>query len=240
MNKNLRSANRFVTFIRAIGGEPIPFGHDNYRDWARALQRQYDQLRQKLDRDTVRSAQSYARTAFRRVGYRRAAEEAVPIRATPSAAPVSRASFGSVARETIGPSIQSDPALSAKQRRAMKRDQYVCRSKLRHLDYWSAMLHSKRLGPELRVYHCEICEGLHVAHDPMSPRTEQYRHARRRLRTINNKLVALTLERESLVRERDRLLRELGHEAGLRPIAPTLAAVVRRLAHALRRQSSYW
>lgn len=50
---------------------------------------------------------------------------------------------------------------------SVSRDVWNCKRKLRHVEYLSALLHASRLGdPDLDVYPCPVCAGLHVGHDP--------------------------------------------------------------------------
>ena len=44
-------------------------------------------------------------------------------------------------------------------------DAEKCKRKLRHTDYWSALLHARALGVEhMVIYPCPVCDGLHLGH----------------------------------------------------------------------------
>lgn len=207
MNKNLRTALRFAAYIRAMGGDPIPFRHGSHREWALNLQRQHERLRQGVAPEYFKAAKASARALIRQKGYRRAAEEVAPVHMT---AVFLEPACGNNVGTGAESSAQTNPAaLSGKDRRALKRDKYLCRRKLRHIDYWSAVRHALRLGGEVQVFECAQCGGLHVGHDPEDPGTKQYKHAQKRLRLIQSRLAALEEEQKALIRERSQLLSQL-------------------------------
>lgn len=212
MNQHQRTALRFCAYIRALGGEPITFRHESYRDYARDLHRQHERLRQSLDPSLVKAAQVSARALIRTVGYRRAAEIS-PVQRPIPAAVNALASPSDVASAITSPATG---AASARERKKLRNDAYLCGRKLRHADYWSAIRHLLLLGdPDLRIYPCSACEGgLHVGHDPASATAKRRRKARRRLRVVENRLNELEVERRALEHERAALRQELGETAG--------------------------
>lgn len=207
MNKNLRNALRLSAYIRALGSEPITFHHGNHFDYARDLHRQHERLRQCLDPALVKAAQASARARIRHVGYRRAAEETPPFQKPASIAGNALARPGDVAPAIISPAMG---AASAKERKQLRNDTYLCRRKLRHPNYWTAVMHALQLGKGAQTYECWVCGGIHVGHAPDDQRAQRYRQARRRLREIEDRLAALDLERKALVRERSDLVKEVG------------------------------
>lgn len=79
MNPHQRTALRFAVYIRALGGDPIPFRHGTHREWALDLQRQHERLRQGVPPELAKAAKISARAIIRRKGYRLAAEEVEPM-----------------------------------------------------------------------------------------------------------------------------------------------------------------
>jgi len=234
MNKNLRSALRFAACIRAMGGQPLPIEHRNLRQWALDLQRQHERLRQGMAPEVARAAKVAARALIRQKGYQRAAEEAVPPLASNSPANEVSAYPGGLDHESATTSDKDVGVLSSKERRAMKRDEILCRRKIRHSNLWSALRHAREIGHGAHTYQCWICGGIHVGHHPDSERTREYRRVRRRLQAIGNRLVALEREREALISERSQLMRDLGKADGLALIHPGFAQGMHRLLGAFR------
>jgi hypothetical protein len=234
MNKNLRRALRFCVYIRCIGDDPIPFGHGSYSEWALELQRQHERLRQNVPPEFAAAAKASARDLISQKGYRRAAEEAQPIQMTVSDAGKPGDDPGGPVHEPATANDPSAAVLSAEERRALKRDDYLCRRKLCHPDYWSAVLHLRRLGPDIRIYECPVCGGLHLGHEPDSPRTRQYRRMRKRLRTVTKCLAALAQEQEALIRERTQLSHEIGQPVAVGAIISWFTEAFQRLLRILR------
>ncbi len=234
MNNDLRNALRFAAYIRCIGHEPIPIQRRSSHEWALDLQRQHERLRQGLSPEAARAAKASARALIREKGYRRAAEEAAPVQVTDV---VPEQGCGNHVGVDEGPAAQTGPTaavLSAKEHRALKRDRYLCRRKLRHPDYWSAVQHALRLGGDVQVFECPQCDGLHVGHNPEGQGTKQYRRARKRLRAIQNRLGALEREQTMLISERSQLMRELGKLDALAMIHPGFLKGVRSLLRMFR------
>jgi hypothetical protein len=241
MNNDLRNALRFVAYIRAMGGDPVPSGHASYREWAMELQRQHERLRRCVSPDEAKKAKAAARDFIRRKGYRRAAEEVVPVQDAPpdfEQRPCDKPGFADhVTRST---SDESRSVISPKERRTLKRDEYLCRRKVRHPNYWTAVLHARRLGPEIRIYECCVCDGLHVGHDPNGEIAQHRANARKRLNAILKRVTALESERESLLRERISVCRALGMPLMMQGSLPfryprqNLIATIKSLVAAIR------
>ncbi len=225
MNQHQRTAFRFAAYIRALGGEPIPFHHGSHREWALDLQRQHDRMRQRIAPDQAKAAKTTARALIRRKGYRRAAAEATPVQMTVPSGGERAGDIGGVRGEADNPSDQSAPVLSAKERRALRAELRRCRRKLRHQNYMSAVLHAMRLGDDVQIYPC-ACGGLHVGHREENAHIRQYRRAQKRLQVIESRLGALEKERKALIRERSQIMRKLRNLGGSGDV---LAEVTKRL-----------
>jgi hypothetical protein len=65
MRASKKTALRFVVYIRALGGQPLPFDHRDYRAYAAALQSQFDKLRQAVDPAIAREARIVGRALIR-------------------------------------------------------------------------------------------------------------------------------------------------------------------------------
>lgn len=152
MNHNLRTAFRFAAYIRCMGGEPIPMQGRTPHHWAIELQRQHERLRQSVAPEVARTAKASAKVSIRLKGYRRAAEEAAPVQATIPCSAKSSAEPGPVDQKAATGSVSEAAVLSARERRVLKRDLYLCRKKLRHIDYWNAVQHALRLGGDVQTY----------------------------------------------------------------------------------------
>lgn len=229
MNQHLRSALRFATYIRAMGGEPIPYRHGSHWEWALDLQRQHERLRQGLDPNIVSAAKRSARELIGRMGYRLAAEEATPVQVPASDG---ENSFGVAGfdHDIAMPVAETNALRSEVEKKARRLAEIQCRRKFRHDNYWTAVQHALRLGRDVRTYACPICDGIHCGNPPDSERTREYRRARKRLRTIHKRLVALDEEWVALVREKKALLRQLGESDVLAAMMSEITGQIRRLA----------
>jgi len=65
MGASKKTALRSVVYIRALGGQPLPFEHWDYRAYAAALQSQSDKLRQAVDPAIARETQIVGRALIR-------------------------------------------------------------------------------------------------------------------------------------------------------------------------------
>lgn len=224
MNNHLRTALRWVVYIRTMSGEPVPFHHGSHLEWALHLQRQHERLRRAMAPELARTAKASAKDLIRRNNYRATAEEATPIPGcVPDAQHGSEAS--SAGQEGA---IGTEQMLTAKSPSNAWSPDASCRRKLRHPDLWSALVHARRLGGGVRVYICD-CGGAHVGHPP-NDRTREYRKARRRLKVIERRLVSLDRERGILVEEKNELLRQIGEPDLLRIMISGIAKQVLRAA----------
>lgn len=233
MNQNLRTPRRLSAYIRALGGEPVAFRHSSHREYARDLQRQYEQVRQSLDPELARAAKAAARAVIRQIGYRRAAEETPPVQNPTASAQNKLANAVEIISSAPNPSCEAE--VSASEWKKVRKDVYLCRRKLRHIEYWSAIRHAVLLGdPVLRVFPC-VCGGLHVGHDPTSQTAKRRRKTRRRLRAIANRLLDLEAERKALELERTALRHEVSPAgASVELLEARLAARLRQLIDKIR------
>jgi hypothetical protein len=204
MGKSKQSALRFALYVKALGGEPVPFNQRDFGTYAIALQQQYEELRHSLDRKVVVEARNAARALIRKQTLAVAAQAIIPISqsasrdeealdaAFPTAGQINVTSNAILHEETRScmPS-RSDVSSS--------RAVWNCQRKIRHPDYLSAIKHARCLGDEeLNIYPCSACSGLHVGHDPHSETVKQRRYARRQLQSIAKRLELLDTEKHRL------------------------------------------
>jgi hypothetical protein len=75
---------RFALYIKTLGEQPVPLQHNSYRDYAVALQRQYEQLRIQLGSEMANQARRSARREIKRLTLSSAAQGLVaPVPPTP-------------------------------------------------------------------------------------------------------------------------------------------------------------
>jgi hypothetical protein len=87
------------------------------------------------------------------------------------------------------------------------KDVWNCRRKLRHRNYLSALHHARRLGhPDLNIYPCSVCDGLHVGHNSTGESVGRLRKTRKKLRAIESRLQAIDRERQELEEQKKALL----------------------------------
>ena len=204
-----RAAMRLAVYVRELGVEPVALRGNAYREWERALQKQYQELRDSLGKEAGQAARVRGRALIRRVGLSSAVPDLAPAptrtqrkkvggsKPQPSGpAPETAAAITPVAAPArpVEPPVASNPA--------------VCRRKLRHSSFLSAMLHARQIhSPGLHVYGCE-CRGLHVGHLPGSRDTQRGRAVTKRLRSIEKQLAAIETRADELRHERQTLLAE--------------------------------
>jgi len=75
---NKQLAERFAAFICALGFTPLPFNHRNEKDYAVALQQQYEELRRTVDPAIAAKARISARAELRRCKLEAASAGPVP------------------------------------------------------------------------------------------------------------------------------------------------------------------
>ena len=81
------------------------------------------------------------------------------------------------------------------------------RRKLRHVDFWSAVLHIRHLGEEgIRIYNRDICGGLYNGHDPTHELATQRRQMKQELISIEAQIQALKCK-QFRMEERRNILR---------------------------------
>jgi hypothetical protein len=161
----------FALLIKTLGVEPLPFQHRDYRDYAVALQQQYQKLRGEIDPAIGVKARIAARTQMTEHTLSVAArglipdippappkpdlvKNRLPVRSTPQ-----RPAY-SPARIAPAPPL---PERTAPGRKLVRK----CRRKLAHFDFLSALLHARRLASHcghhnFNIYPCQVCNGIHI------------------------------------------------------------------------------
>lgn len=206
MGKNKLKKNRakwhamwLIAHIRAAGAEPLPYEQNSCRSYLSNLQRQYNAIRDGMDKEAGRKARLAGRALVRLNTLEGVAAGVMPVD-LPSAVQSSRASDSGY---SVHHSSRSDiPAPSPIESTAplsgpTKRDVWNCRRKLRHVHYLSALLHLVRLGdPNMHAYPCSVCFGIHVGHGPDQAR----------LRTLSDEVDSITARLAALAMEHSQLL----------------------------------
>jgi hypothetical protein len=87
-----------------------------------------------------------------------------------------------------------------------KKDEAQCRRKLRHIDYWSALLQARSLAEEgIAIYPCNICGGLHLGHD----RNRFSVHCKQEGKITAQSLVRKIKRQNRIIEDHKRIIREL-------------------------------
>jgi hypothetical protein len=145
-NKNKRTAMRFALYIKTLGEDPVPLQHNSYRDYAVALQRQYEELRLQLGSKRANQARRSARREIKKLTLSLAAQGLVaPVPPTPPKL---------LRTGTSAPNSH---------------DKWNCRRKLAHSNFLSALHHAHQLSnargeTNLHIYPCLVCNGIHIGH----------------------------------------------------------------------------
>ena len=167
---------RLALYIKTLGVEPVPFQHRDYRDYAAALQQQYQKLTVKLDSGVIAQARTVARSQIKKLTLPVAAHGLVP--PVPPASPKPRLAKNTLQVSTTPPKpISISPARSTPGTAAPLPERTApgrklvrkCRRKLAHFDFLSALHHAHGLArrngnDNLNIYPCLICNGIHVGH----------------------------------------------------------------------------
>jgi hypothetical protein len=164
-NKNKRIAMRLALYIKTLGAEPVSLQHNSYRDYAVALQQQYERLRIELGSEEADQARRSARREIKRLTLSSAAQDLIaPVPPTP---PKPR-------RARIQASSSPAPAHHAAAQIPARtgpnsHDKWNCRRKLAHSNFLSALHHAHQLAKvrgetNLRIYPCLVCKGIHIGH----------------------------------------------------------------------------
>lgn len=208
VNKYRRLAIRFAVYIDLLGAIPIPYNGQSFKAFAAELDRQYQQLKTGLDAQIISGALKSGRILIREHGFaeieRRLADagtldllEHRPLRIAPRTADLS-----------IGP--QSIASLIDERIAPESRLIRNCRRKLRHTNYLTALLHARRLQePDLQIYPCSLCQGLHIGHDP-GIQARRLRNLARELRLVERTIQDVEHRLAALMAQRTKLLVELG------------------------------
>jgi hypothetical protein len=156
---------RLALYIKTLGAEPVPLQHNSYRDYAVALQRQYEQLRIQLGSEKADQARRSARREIKKLTLSLAAQGLVaPVPPTPpkprrakTSAPCSPAPAPHAAAQMPAQTVPNS------------HDKWNCRRKLAHSNFLSALHHAHQLSKlrgetNLRIYPCLVCNGIHIGH----------------------------------------------------------------------------
>lgn len=207
-----RAAMRLAVYVRELGGEPAKLRGNAYCEWERALQKQYQQLRESLGKEAGQAARVRGRAVIRREGLSAAVADLLP--GTKQTQREKGSGSNSVADQRLAQLAAAPLPMKASAtlaQAAIVPNPLVCQRKYRHLNFLSAMLHARQIqSPGLHVYPCEFCDGLHIGHDPESEDTQRARTVRKRLRSIDKQLAGMERQAAELRRERQTLLAEQG------------------------------
>jgi hypothetical protein len=188
-----RHAMWLTVYLRMAGVTPLPYKHQTEHLYVADLQRQLSYVRRNLGENEWHRLQHSARQLVR----------------TSSLETVAAGGRLSGGDSKDGPqgANQSKPTPSSSTAQCpvpTASEKWNCRRKLRHPDYLSALRHAGNLGePDLRIYPCSVCLGLHIGHDPDATRLKG---VERNLDDIEFRLAVLEVERKQLNRHRDLLL----------------------------------
>jgi hypothetical protein len=206
--RNRRLVWRLSLYIKALGGIPSHDTGEHLPTYVAELQRQYQRLREELGPEACRASRIAVRTAIRKYGLARAANEF---------ACSDRPNLNNV-RGTVAEHMQQDSPsrplvvmnLAELASATNRRELSNCRRKLRHTNFLSALLHASQLqDDDLHIYPCPLCQGLHVGHDPERRArrcrqiTAELRSLRRRLQELERQRVRLMARETDLVAERN-------------------------------------
>jgi hypothetical protein len=167
-----------VAYLKVMGVTPIALRHRSFRDYHADLQRQ-------------------------RAAVEISAKESDSLRKKVRAV-VAKLGLESVAGEWVPRTIASEIASRASEPPPSKTHVHECRRKLSHADYLAAMNHAAKIDDgAVQIYPCEVCDGLHVGHNPIRSRLDR---VGRKLAKVNDQLGALDSERTRLKRWKSALL----------------------------------
>lgn len=179
-------------YLRMAGVHPLPFRHRTQHMYVAVLQRQLSLVRKNVGEEKWQQLRRDARGLVRSSSLETVATGNHPLG---SPANVCRQEADESSHKTGPMSEHSAPTASEK---------WNCRRKLKHADYLSALRHADHLAdPDLRIYPCSVCLGLHVGHDPVATRLKG---VGRDLADVESRLAALEVERKELERRRAILL----------------------------------
>lgn len=199
-----QQALRCVVYIHALGGTPIPYAHKSYHGYAIDLQRQYVELRKQCPVEVAAAARVAGRRLIRLHTLSQAAEHILPGSSFAHRPAIPKSAVVSSCTAITEQSADTDIEESALSAREIRSAEFICRRKLRHGDFWSALMHLRRLeGEGVVIYPCRICDGLHIGHDQEHARKR--RLAKRELGRLEKRLRALEEERMKL-QDRERSL----------------------------------
>lgn len=188
-----RHAMWLTIYLRMAGATPHPYKHQTEHLYVADLQRQLSDVRRNLGENEWHRLQHSARQLVRTNSFEIVAAD--------------NHLLGGESEAGQQDAKQSRPAPSASAaecRVPTASEKWNCRRKLRHPDYLSALRHAANLAePDLRIYPCSVCLGLHIGHDPVAMRLKG---VERDLNDLESRLAVLEMERKELNRHRDLLL----------------------------------
>lgn len=201
-----REALRLAIYIQLLRESPALSDLGNWRRCAADLRRQYQWIKDGVDADKVRQSRIEGRRLIRLHGLFECAQNALPEsfrialaldRERPTGLGERRSLLlSSLTRSMTWSSHRDD---SSDNFRLTSKERSNCRRKLKHLDMASAIRHAIGLDdPDVVVYACRACGGLHVGHHVISAK----------LKKIDLKLTAITIELIPLNRRRAELLNQ--------------------------------
>jgi hypothetical protein len=165
-----------IAHLRSVGAEPLPFNPRGYRAYVADLQRQYETIRDAMEKDAGRLARIAARALVREKTLKGISAGILPGASNVAAKQDYGKRYPLRVRAQIAIQNQVRQPLPASPEPPCPtlRDIATCRRKLRHLDYLSALLHLVRLGGSyMHAYPCPVCFGIHVGHLPGRKRLRQ-------------------------------------------------------------------
>jgi hypothetical protein len=191
-----RRALRYAIYIRLLGDEPLSFEHSDYGAYELELHAQFALLCLKAGAHAARSARKRGEDLIRRKGVFATAAEL----SNPSATALVSARDSATEERSDG---RHSPTRTEK---------CNCRRKVRHARFWSALSHAAQLhDPNLCVYTCAVCNGLHVGHNRAERRPKAEETVRNQLDAINQAIRQLDRGRIHLRREKRTLLKRYGY-----------------------------
>ncbi len=200
LSKDRRRALRFALYIERMGAVPTAYSGQPLSTYAVELQQQYQALRHQLGSVASVAARIAGRELIRQEGYL-----AIQTNLESSGhlnlgnrLPDSPANESVAKVHQIAPNVTRSEWFQNKAR-------FKCQRKLRHLDYLSALLHARGLpDPDLHIYPCPVCLGLHVGHS-QAPEARRRRAVAKELKSVNQRLRDLEREHSRLLVRREQV-----------------------------------
>jgi hypothetical protein len=209
LSKSQRLVLRLAVYIEAMGSVPIGYKGQSLRAYATELQQQYARLKHQLGPEVSSAARISGRTQIRQEGFAEIRSRFVssglfdPVNHQLATVGEHESKPSDLHREVQRPSGAADDC---------RREQVNCRCKLRHITLFSAWAHARQLqDPDLHVYLCPVCDGLHVGHEPNWG--ARRRRRLKKLRSIDAQLKSFERQRDERLTLRTKLLAELDRQS---------------------------